>query len=186
VALASLRRLIDAEAPSPLPVHRMAGPIDTGARADGRTDLDTLPVATNEAGTDHSRLHYVREDGRLLVVARLGATPEPFANLVLPLTRGSVHLADARGFSGIAFNARGTGRYTLIVETYAMEARDSFRASFTAGAAEREVRIPFASLSSADPAASLDLTRLRALIFRLEGAPGSEVMLRIGNVRFYP
>jgi imidazolonepropionase-like amidohydrolase len=186
VALAPLRRLVEADEPSPLPVHRMAGPIDTGTRADGRTDLGTLPVATNEAGTDHSRLHYVREDGRLLVVARLGATPEPFANLVLPLTPGAVHLADARGFSGIAFDARGTGRYTLMIESYAMEARGSFRASFTAGAAEREIRIPFASLRSPNPAATLDLTRLRALIFRLEGAPGSEAMLRIGNVRFYP
>ncbi|HZF94185.1 MAG TPA: amidohydrolase family protein [Allosphingosinicella sp.] len=186
VALAPLRQLIASDAPSSLPVHRMAGPIDTGARPDGRTDLGTLPVATNEAGTDHSRLHYVREDGRLLVVARLGATAEPFANLVLPLTPGPVHLADARGFSGIAFEARGTGRYTLVLESYAMEARDSFRASFAAGAAEREIRIPFESLRSANPAARLDLTRLRALIFRLEGAPGSEVMLRIGNVHFYP
>jgi imidazolonepropionase-like amidohydrolase len=186
VALGSLRQLIASDAPSPLPVHRMAGPIDTGARPDGRTDLNTLPVATNEAGTDHSRLHYVREDGRLLVVARLGATEAPFGNLVLPLTPGAVHLADAQGFSGIAFDARGTGRYSLIVESYAMEGRDSFRASFTAGAAEREIRIPFARLRSANPSATLDLMRLRALIFRLEGAPGSEVMLRIGNVRFYP
>jgi imidazolonepropionase-like amidohydrolase len=186
VALAPLCRLLDSEAPSPLPVRRMAGPVDTGARADGRTDLGTLPFATSEAGTDHSRLHHVREDGRLLVTARLGAAPEPYANLVLPLTPGSVQLADARGFTGIAFSARGTGRYTLLVESYAMEARDAFRASFTAGAEEREIVIPFASLRSPNPTAVLDLTRLRALIFRIEGAPGSEAVLRIGNVRFYP
>jgi hypothetical protein len=185
VALAPLRRLIDSDGPSPLPVHRMAGPIDTGARTDGRTDLGTLPVATNEAGTDHSRLHHVREDGRLLLIARLGASPEPHANLVLPLTPGAVHLADARGFTGIAFAARGTGRYALIVESYATEGRDLFRTSFEAGAAEREVLIPFASLRSANPEAALDLARLRALVFRLDGAPGSEVVLRIGNVRFY-
>jgi hypothetical protein len=185
VALAPLRRLIDADGPSPLPVHRMAGPIDTGARTDGRTDLGTLPIATNEAGTDHSRLHHVREDGRLLLTARLGASPEPHANLVLPLTPGAVHLADARGFTGIAFAARGRGRYTLIVESYATEGRDLFRTSFEAGAAEREVVIPFASLRSANPKAALDLARLRALVFGLDGAPGSEVVLRIGNVRFY-
>ncbi|HEX8193620.1 MAG TPA: amidohydrolase family protein [Allosphingosinicella sp.] len=185
VALAPLRRLIDSDEPSPLPVHRMTGPIDTGARADGRTDLGTLPVATNEAGTDHSRLHHVRDEGRLLVVARLGASPEPHANLVLPLTPGAVHLADARGFTGIAFAARGTGRYTLMIESYALEGRDLFRTGFTAGAEEGEVLIPFASLRSANPAAALDLARLRALVFRLDGAPGSEAALRIGNIRFY-
>ena len=37
-----------------MPVTKMAGPIDTGARSDGRTDLDTLPVESTESGTDHS------------------------------------------------------------------------------------------------------------------------------------
>jgi imidazolonepropionase-like amidohydrolase len=185
IALAPLRRLIDSAEPSPLPVRRMAGPIDTGARDDGRTDLDTLPVATNEAGTDHSHLHVLREDRRILLVAGLGASPEPHADLVLPLTRGAVHVADARGFTGIAFAARGTGRYSLTLESYGLEARDSFRADFTAGEAEREVLIPFASMRSANPEARLDLARLRALVFRLGGEPGAEAGLRIGNVRFY-
>jgi len=185
VALAPLRRLLDSDEFTPLPAHRMAGPIDTGARTDGRTDLDTLPVATNEAGIDHSRLHFTREGGRLVLVARMGAAARPFASLVLPLTRGAVQLADARGFAGIAFEARGTGRYALALESYAINARDFFRADFGGGTTMREVRIPFDQFRSADPAARLDLARLRAVIFRLEGEPGGQVSLELGNIRFY-
>ena len=185
VPLPRLRALLDSDEFSPLPVHRMAGPIDTGARADGRTDLDTLPFAANEPGTDHSHLHQWRERGRLFLLARMGAAPQPFASLVVPLTRGPVHLADARGFAGIAFEARGTGRYALVLESYGIIARDFFRASFTAGAASREIRIPFDSLRSPDDAARLDLARLRALIVRLEGEPGGQAWLDLANIRFY-
>jgi imidazolonepropionase-like amidohydrolase len=185
VPLPQLRRLIDGDEPSPLPVHVMAAPIDTGSRRDGRTDLDTLPVATNEGGTDHSELSAVRDRGRRLLVARFGAAPQPHASLVLPLTRGAVHLADARGFAGIAFDARGTGGYALLLESYGIEGRDSFRAPFTAGETIREVRVPFGAFASPNPAARLDLARLRALLVRLEGDPGGQSSLEIGKVRFY-
>ncbi len=188
VTLPPLRRLIDADAPSPLPAHVMAGPIDTGARGDGRTDLDTLPVATHEAGVDHSHLHLIRDDarpGRLFLFARMGAAPRPFANLVLPLTRGGVHVADARGFTGIAFDARGTGRYGLALESHGIETRNYFRTEFAAGAAAREIRIPFGAFRSADASARLDLARLRGLVIRLEGETGGAAMLELGNVRFY-
>lgn len=179
--LPSLRQLVDAHAPSPLPVRRMAGPIDTGARADGRTDLDTLPIATNEAGTDHSRLYHVARSGRRLLVAKMGAAPQPYASLLVPLTPGAIHLADARGFEGIAFEARGSGRYGLILESYGLEARAYFRAGFGGGA----VRLPFSAFRSADPDARLDLSRLRALVIRLEGDPGTETSLELSNLFFY-
>ena len=127
IALPQLRRLLRSETLSALPSHRMTGPIDTGARTDGRTDLDTLPTETNEAGVDHSHLHVIRmpeEQGRLFLHARMGAAPQPFANLVLPLTPGAIQLADARGFAGIAFDARGTGRYALLLESYGTETRE--------------------------------------------------------------
>jgi imidazolonepropionase-like amidohydrolase len=183
--LPRLRRLLDSDAFSALPVHLMPGPIDTGARSDGRTDLDTLPVATSEGGVDHSHLHHVRQDGRLFLLARAGAAPQPYANFVVPLTRGGIHLADARGFAGIAFEARGTGRYALILESYGLNARDYFRTEFAPGDALREIRIPFENLRSADPAARLDLARLRALIIRLDGVPGGEHSLELANLHFY-
>jgi imidazolonepropionase-like amidohydrolase len=185
VPLPPLRRLLDSDEFSPLPVHRMTGPIDTRARANGRTDLDTLPVTTNDAGVDHSHLHLIRDPARLFLFARMGAALQPYASLVLPLTPGAIHLADARGFAGIAFEARGTGRYALILESYGLNGRDFFRTEFAPGEAVREIRIPFENLRSADPTARLDLARLRALIIRLEGEPGGETSLVLGNLRFY-
>ena len=188
IALPRLRRLLRSDALSPLPTHSMAGPIETGARTDGRTDLDTLPVETNEAGVDHSQLRYTRMpegSGRLFLHARMGAAPQPFANFVVPLTPGAIQLADARGFTGIAFDARGTGRYALLIESYGIEPRDSFRTSFIAGETLSEIIIPFSMLRSPDAATTLDLARLRALIFRLEGEPGGQATLELGNIRFY-
>lgn len=184
VDLAALRPMLQTDEPSPLPVVRMAGPIDTGARADGRTDLDTLPVATYDAGTDHSRVRMIRRDRRLLTIARLGASPQPYASLVLPLTPGAIPVADARGFTGIAFDARGSGEHALLLELYGVGGRDTFRAPFAAGGDLREVRIPFTAFASGG-SARFDADRLRALIFRIAGEPGADVSLEIGNVRFY-
>ncbi|MEI9928122.1 MAG: amidohydrolase family protein [Sphingomonas sp.] len=187
--LARLRALEDADAPSPLPVRKMAGPIDTGARADGRTDLDTLPVESTEPGVDHSHLDFVRPDEgadkRIFMVAHLGAAPRPYAQLILPLTRGAIELADARGFTGVAFTARGAGAYTLAFDSYGLDEHAWFRASFTAGGTSNEVRIPFTAFVSGNGKGVLDLARLRALIVRLDGAPGGKEWLQLGNVRFY-
>lgn len=185
IALPPLRESLESDTPSPLPTHRMAGPIDTGARADGRTDLDTLPAETSEPGVDHSHLHHVRTpEGRLFLYARMGAAPQPYANLVFPLTPGAIQLADASGFTGIAFDARGTGRYSLLIDSYGVEPRNAFRASFSPGEAAREITIPFSMLRSGGDAA-FDRARLRALIFRLEGEPGGQATLELGNIRFY-
>ncbi len=187
VALEPIRLTLASAAPSPLPVRRMTGPIDTGAGRAGRTDLGTLPVETHEAGVDHSQLRHVRDPrtGALRLVARFGAAPEPFANLVLPLTPGSIHPADATGFTGVAFDARGTGRYAIHVESHGVEPRESFRARFAAGAEVAEMRIPFSALRSPDADAQLQLDRLRAIVIRLEGEPGGRASLELGNVRFY-
>jgi len=189
VQLAPLARALETSAMSPLPVRKMAGPIDTGAGAAGRTDLDTLPTETNEAGVDHSHLHHQRHDDgagrRIFMVAHMGAAPQPFAQLTLPLTRGAVQLADARGFTGIAFDARGAGRYELLLDSYGIHPRGWFKAEFEVGEARRELRIPFSSFRSPDAEQTLELARLRALIVRLEGEPGGRAWLELGNVRFY-
>lgn len=182
VALKPLRRLLDSDAPSPLPVHRMTGPIDTGARADGRTDLDTLAVDTTETGVDHSTLDVARAGKAMFAVARMGSAPRPYAQLVVPLTRGSIQLADAKGFTGVAFTARGSGRYALAFDSYGRSER--FEAQFDADATPREVRIPFDAFAS-DESGALDLAKLRALIFRLSGTPGARAWLQLEDLRFY-
>ncbi len=182
---APLRERIDGPAITPMPAHVMPGPIDTGARADGRTDLDTLPVESVEPGTDHSRLDIVRPDAphdpRLFAVARLGAADRPFAALVLPLTKGAIDVADARGFTGIAFEARGAGRYVMAFDVYG--ARSGFRAPFEASGERREIRLPFSAFASGDM--PLDLSRLRSVSVRLSGAPGGRAWLELAKVRFY-
>ncbi len=189
VALPALRQHLNDPAPTPLPVRKMPGPIDTGARADGRTDLNTLPVESTEAGVDHSHLDFVRPDEgtdrRLFMVAHLGARPRPFAQLILPLTRGAIELADARGFAGVAFQARGSGDYALLFDSYGIDNDAWFRASFSAGASAQEIRIPFSAFRAPGDTGQLDLTRLRALIVRLQGDPGGKAWLELRNMRFY-
>ncbi|HET9638443.1 MAG TPA: amidohydrolase family protein [Allosphingosinicella sp.] len=179
------RRLAD-DRPSPLPVHLMAGPIHTGAGPAGRTDLDTLPVEGTDPGFDHSHLDLSpMPGGRLFLTAGMGAAPRPFAELQLPLTQGAVHLADASGFSGLVFEARGAGDYVLQLNSYGIHPRSWFRSSFEAGEARREIRIPFSAFQSPLAEARLDPARLRALLFRLEGEPGGGAWLELGNLRFY-
>jgi len=188
VPLEPLHALIEGDAPTPVPSHRMAGPIDTGTRSDGRTDLDTLPVESTDAGVDHSHLDYVRpdpgKDPHLFMIAHLGAKPQPFAQLILPLTRGAVQVADASGFTGVAFEARGEGDYALLFDSYGLDGDDWFRAGFSAAQQPREVRIPFSAFRSRKVGA-LDLTKLRALIVRLQGEPGGREWLEVKGVRFY-
>jgi imidazolonepropionase-like amidohydrolase len=183
--LRRLARRLDDDRPSPLPVRLMPGPIYTGESANGRTDLDTLPVEGTDSGADHSHLDQVRDEGRLFLVAAMGAAPRPFAELLVPLTRGAIQLADASGFAGIAFEARGGGRYALLLDSYGLQPRGRFRAAFAAADAPREIRIPFSAFRSPAPDARLDLARLRALAFRLEGEPGGRAWLELAKVRFY-
>jgi imidazolonepropionase-like amidohydrolase len=186
VPLERLARSLADDRPSPLPVRLMAGPIHTGAGPPGRTDLDTLPVEGTDPGFDHSHLDLAHAPGgRLFLMAGMGAAPEPFAELNLPLTRGAVELADASGFTGIAFEARGAGEYELQLNSYAIHPRSWFRASFEAGEARREIRLPFSAFASPLPGARLDPARLRALLFRLKGEPGGGTWLELGSVRFY-
>jgi imidazolonepropionase-like amidohydrolase len=185
--LPHLRRLVESDAMSPLPARRMTGPIDTGAGPVGRTDLDTLPVDSHEPGADHSRLHHVTPgQGRpRFLFAQMGAAPQPFAQLAFPLTRGAVHLADARDFTGVAFQVRGAGRYALLLDSYGIPPREWFQAPFSAGETAREIRIPFTAFRSTRAGAELDRAQLRALLVRLEGEPGGKAWLEFGQLRFY-
>lgn len=185
--LIALRKLADGAAPTPMPVTKMKGSIDTGARNDGRTDLDTLPVESTESGSDSSKLLFARpadpRAGRkLMLTARMGARPQPFAQLIVPLTRGAVTLADASDFTGVAFDARGSGRYSLAFDSYGLQPDDWFRADFTAGESVQEVRVPFKVMVGNGV---FDAKALRALMIRLKGDPGTTTWLEVGNLRFY-
>lgn len=197
VPLAELRRLRDDPAMTPLPVDPMPGPILTGARSDGRTDLDTLPVATTDPGTDHSCLipivdgqegpahDHAGHAHRTFLAAQMGGAPRPFVAWVLPLTRGTIHVADASRFAGIELAGRGTGDYRLVLESYGLTGDQWFAAGFAPAGAGKPVRIPFAAFTSRDPAARLDLARLRAIRVMLRGDTGGTAALELGTMRFY-
>ncbi len=185
--LVGLRKLADGAEATPMPVTVMPGPIDTGARNDGRTDLNTLPVESTEPGTDHSKLLFVRPSDprvgkKLMMIARMGARDRPYAQLLVPLTPGGITLADASGFAGVAFDARGEGQYGLAFDSYGIQPDDWFRADFSAGESAQEVRIPFSALKGNGV---FDPAKLRALLVRLSGEPGGNAWLEIGNLRFY-
>jgi imidazolonepropionase-like amidohydrolase len=193
VPLADLRRLRDSPTMTPMPSDPMPGPIMTGARADGRTDLDTLPVATTDPGTDHSCLIPVHDgqegdhghDHRTFLAAQMGAAPRPYAAWVLPLTRGTIHVADASKFGGIELAGKGTGEYTAVIESYGLTADAWFSAPFAPAGERTPLRVPFTAFTSRDPAAKLDLTQLRAIRVMLRGEPGRTAALELGSMRFY-
>jgi imidazolonepropionase-like amidohydrolase len=195
--LAQLRALRDSHAMTPMPVDAMPGPIMTGARSDGRTDLDTLPVATTDPGTDHSCLIPIEDshDGpahghaghqhRTFLAAQMGGSPRPYVAWVLPLTRGTIHVADASRFAGIEIEGRGSGDYRLVLESYGLTGDAWFAAPFTPAGAGKPLRIPFSAFTSRVPGAELDLKQLRAVRVMLRGEAGGTASLELGSVRFY-
>ncbi len=189
--LAQLRAMRDSAAMTRMPGDPMPGPIMTGARADGRTDLDTLPVATTDPGTDHSCLIPIDDgqeghrghDHRTFLAAQMGGAPRPYVAWVLPLTRGTIHVADASGFAGIEISGHGIGEYRLVLESYGLTGDAWFSAPFTPDG--KAQKIPFTAFASRDPEAKLDLTQLRALRVMLRGETGKTASLELGSVRFY-
>jgi imidazolonepropionase-like amidohydrolase len=185
--LDELRRLVDSPAATPMPSTAMTGPIMTGAGPDGRTDLDTLPVASTDPGIDHS--HLIALGGHAgestFLAAQMGAAPRPFVQWILPLTKGAIFVADASKFSGIELKARGAGGYRLVLESYGADADDWFAAPFAAGDGTKIIRISFAAFESGAAGAQLDLTQLRALRIQLLGQTGGTAALELSAVRFY-
>ena len=195
VPMDMVRNLANSPNATPMPSVRMTGPILTSERKEGRTDLNSLPVINTDRGTDHSTMIALdpagpgARDGMTLLAARLGDSPRPYVQWILPLTQGPINVADASGFMGVELYAKGGGTYRLILESYALDGGDWFAAPLNIApenAAEGEqLRVPFSAFKSRNPEARLDITRLRALRIELSGKTGGTVALELGNVRFY-
>lgn len=185
--LAELRALRDSSAPSPMRSVAMPGPIATAARSDGRTDIDTLPVASTDPGIDHSHLIALGGHGGqpTFLAAQMGASPRPYVQWIVPLTKGPVFVADASRFTGVEIEAKGLGDYRLVLESYGIDGSDWFAAPFAAGKDQARVRLPFSAFVSRNGAARLDLTQLRALRIQLLGTTGGTASLELAALRFY-
>src|SRR5207248_1293036 len=120
--LQSLESAIQSPQFTQLPVHTIPAEIYDAEREDGRTNLDTMLVDSTDAGPDHSRLLFartLRKQGHgLSILAKMSPKQSPSVDLVIPLTRGAVELADISSFKGIQFSTRGDGSYNVLLDTY--------------------------------------------------------------------
>ena len=187
-----LARDIATPGATPLPAKKAAAEVDDFDALDGRTRLGTLRVNATDFGTDNTRMLFdtiARPDGgkAISIHARMSDKARPYAQLVLPLSRGAVEPVDASGFRGVRFDARGDGRYRLIVTIQAVRDFSQFAAAFDAGAEWKQVEVPFTALArerSPQPAA-WTARDLLALVFEVARPSGSFGWLELDNVRFY-
>lgn len=189
IDLQSLEAAIQSPQFTPLPVNAIPATIEDAEREDGRTNLDTMLVNSTDAGPDHSRIMFtrtLRKHGHgLSILSRMGPKPSPFTDLVIPLTRGAVELADISTYKGIQFATRGEGNYGILIETYGAHKQAWPAASFAGKAQWKTVKIPFAAFAPKSSTSASPLRSVRALHFELIRAAGVDAWLEIDDVRLY-
>jgi len=174
VDLPALTSAIHANGPTPTPAKPAPALLDDFENPNGRSSLDTRWVNSTDTGHDRTIMTYQRVDRgggnhALALHAHLSDSANPYARVNLPLTRGAVEPMDARAFSGVSFEARGEGAYSLRIA--------NTRTAFQASGSWSEVRIPFDT--------RLDTSRLTLLTFEAARPGGQRAWLEIDNVRFY-
>ena len=189
---AALARAIQSADPTPIPARRIGPLIDDFEKPNRRSAIGTRWVNRTERGTNPSRSLFTRirrEEGgyALSVTARMSHAEKPFVSADLPLRPGAVEPADARGYRGIEFEARGEGKYRFIVATRRIRDYDYYEASFDGEAARKLVRIDFADLRQPKARRPVawkgdDLTKL---LFEMRRDPGESAWLELDNLRFY-
>jgi imidazolonepropionase-like amidohydrolase len=172
-----LRRDITSDTVTPLPPKPAPSLIDNFES--DRTSLDTLRVNATDPGADHSTMLFQRlprpaGGHSLFIQARMAVKRQPYVQLWLPLSRGSIEPVDASAFRQIVFDARGDGAYALLISRRSLRSFDLPRHVFTASPAWAEIRIPL-------PAKPVDLTGLG---FEIARPPAHMGWLELDNVRF--
>jgi len=162
--------------------------IDDFERTDGRSSLDTLRLDLMDYGTERSlvvanRIPRGSNGHALMLAARMAAKEAPFAGVLVPLRRGSVQPVDARAFTGIELDLRGSGEHRVVVNTLA----GSWEAQVAATADWTRVRVPFATLRPAgrDKPTTWRGDDLLQVGIELHKPAGESVWSTIDNLRFY-
>ena len=187
----ALEKQIKSEGMTPLPTHPIGPLVDDFEREDGRTELGTLRIPGTDAGSDHSKIMFVRmprgEGGHsLMVTVSMGPKENNFALLHVPLTPGGIELADVGRYKGVSFETRGEGVYRLKLVTYAVRSGEDYNASFDAGPEWKTQRIDFESLGRKGGApVKWDGKDVRELTFEISGPAGGSRWLELDNIRFY-
>lgn len=180
----ALQREIAAPGPTPLVATKARKLIDDFEKPE-RSSLDTLRLTNTDAGHDHAQMIFAQtvrkgSNHALTLIGRMTDKDNPFARVVIPLSRGAVEPVDASAFHGIRFDARGLGDYKLVVTTRT----ETWTASFPGAPKWKNVRIPFASLAnSRNPKWAGDALLWVAL--ELARPAGEKVWLELDNLRFY-
>jgi len=187
--LQALEAAVQSPAPTALPAHRVGPLIDNAERQDGRTNLDTMLIDSTDSGIDHSQMLFVRGLGKhghdISILGRMSPKENPYADLVIPLTKGGVELADVSSYRGIQFEERGEGDYKLLLDNYGSNRARWYTSTFSAGGKWHTVKIPFSSFRSTDAALQFPAKTLRTLHFELARPAGADAWLELGDVKVY-
>jgi imidazolonepropionase-like amidohydrolase len=187
--LQSLESAIQSPQFTPLPAHAIPARIYDAEREDGRTNLDTMLVDSTDTGPDHSRILFartLRKHGHgLSILATMSPKQSPFVDLVIPLTRGAVELADISSFKGVQFSTRGEGSYNILLDTYGARKLSWPVASFAGKEQWKTVRIPFAAFQVKGSTSPLSPRNVRALHFEIARSAGTDAWLEIDDVKLY-
>ncbi|MPZ19190.1 MAG: amidohydrolase family protein [Luteitalea sp.] len=188
----ALERLMTSEAPTPLPVVSITSPlIDDFEGRDGQTSRGTYWIDETESGAHATRVdmtHVARGGGRALrVTATMSDTKEPFATVSVPLSAAGLWPVDVSRFRGIRFEARGEGRYRVLLETRNVRDEVYHESSFAASSKWIPVAIHFASVSQPRSGVRVPWTGkdLTAITFELARQPGSSAWIEIDNLQLY-
>jgi hypothetical protein len=168
------------------PIRRLLASGLPGPRVLMAARLSTPAGHGAEAGRDHSELTYLRTkrpDGSraLTVLCKASVKASAMCAMVLPLSKGSVESVDASAFTGVEFEVRGEGKYTLQVPARSIRERNYYRAEFAGDAEWQKVRVPFSELKRTSAGVSWTGTDLLNLEFMLRRTGWFE----LDNVRFY-
>ncbi|MFN3582523.1 CIA30 family protein [Phenylobacterium sp.] len=181
-----------ANAASAMPTLKGRALIDDFERADGRTSLDTLRTDDMDGGMDRTvqvSQVFTRPDGgkALGLAAKMAAKSDPYAGVVLPLSRGSVEPVDASAFKGIRLDVRGDGgTYELAITGLG----GRWEAEIAAGPQWKTVEVPFSAFKPAGrrgggPAPALTGADLQQVLLGGSRAAGERLWLEADNVAFY-
>jgi len=200
-----------ANAQTALPPAKIGTLVDDFERKDGRTALDTLRTDEADGGNERSwqvttviardfatqaaEQSAEQLEGRLQTPghalstqARLSYGPEPYAAVILPLTRGSVAPADLRGYSALRFELRG-GAKEIQLELRGLYGR-LWTHTLPPSAHWRRISVPFSALQAQKPRRGNGEPSpwrgddVQQIVFRLSDTAGSKVWFEVDNVGF--
>ncbi len=188
-----LSQEITAPQQTKIPARPATELIDDFERADGRSQIDTLWLNTNDPSHDHSKAIFgrtLREANNhvLAAMAQMSVQPRPFVRLNVPLSHGAIEPVDVRAFRGVRFDVRGDGDYRLVVPTREVRSTANFfQAPFKAEAKWTTVSIDFSTLKQEGADKPTQWTGDDVLMLSFEIARKQEEVgwLELDNIRFY-